>query len=392
MSSKIRYTSSINYKPILAGVLVVALAAAGFMYVQNRRDVNTFAVVCPASSYSMAEKLTAAYTAQHPDVTMELNAMDDGECTAENIADMLDSGKADVAFLPAGICPADLEGVRLYDVRSIYHAASPQLAVASQAEAPLYALPLAGQADVLLYNPAMLEGTGEAAPRNWSEFFATLNFLDETGVTALRLESLEEDSFARLALLDACVTYGSAEIGMDAAADGSMNGGKDLYAQLMTYFAETEDACVPAVSHDRALTSFRKGGCAMVFATSAEYAQLKAEGVDCAAAPISGIFDEAHYAVTPTCSVAAAARVQGETADSFFAWLLQKDAQEIIADETGDFPMASGISESKTFPSLVVRADDAEHSVALLSSLWQAGSDDRRQCLTESLELKEMAA
>lgn len=390
--SKIQYTSSVNYKPILIGALAVALVAVGYLSLHQRQDTTAFTVVCPAASYSMAEKLTAAYADLHPEVTMDLSALADEECTAEHLSERLDSGKTSIAFLPAAISPADLDSARLMDVRGIYHAAAAQLAVSSQAEAPLYALPLAGQADVLLYHPKQLKQAGGAAPRSWNEFFATLNFLGQTDKIALRLESLEEDSYGRLALLDTCLTYGSPELGTDAVSGNEANAGLDLYNQLVASFAECEGSCAEAVSHDRALTSFKKNGCAMVFATSAEYAALKKAGVDCAAVPISGLYDEVHYAVTPTCSVAVSAKAEGENVSKFLTWLLQKDAQEIVSAETGDFPMAAGIADSKAFPDLVVRTDDTDTSAALLSSLWQANASDRQLVLTASLEQKGAAA
>lgn len=370
---------------LLAGAF--ALAVLGVVFYLGHRDTTDFVVLCPESCAATAEMLIAGYCGENPDVSMRVNALPDEEYTDEAVANCLDEGGANLAVLTPGMKPTALEGASLRDMQPIFEGDSSCFTLSIKQGDPLLALPLCGEVGVVLYRPDLMEAAGGSVPRTWDDLYMAVILLDSAGVSGLCLEQELQGSYTDLSILDSSLTYGLQEedVGSEAVVKKSPNEGFSLYTQTRDGLEGLLDVCVTAQTHEEALELFAAGDCAMVFATSREYASLLGQDVDCGAFAIPGKSDKTHYSFTPTYSLAVSKSVRGSASDKLFAWLLSATAQQAICDATQNYPVLNGVAADEEASALLMGGDDESH-LAVLSALWRAPEKDSAKCIDAAAE------
>ncbi|MFB8755647.1 extracellular solute-binding protein [Streptomyces nigra] len=171
------------------------------------------------SSRAYWDKLTDAYEAEHPGVTVDVEVYSWNEVDAK-VKEMVAAGEApDLAQIGAyaDYAAKDL----LYeadDLLSIPVQADlvPQLAEAGQVDGVQYGIPFASSTRLLFYNKSLFEQAGLTAPRTWKELAADAAALKARGVTypyALPLGSEEAQAETMQWLLSGGGGYTDPQLG-----------------------------------------------------------------------------------------------------------------------------------------------------------------------------------
>ncbi|MFE2814199.1 extracellular solute-binding protein [Streptomyces nigra] len=180
------------------GTVVAVVAALGMTAVLGgcgvTGDTDDVTLTLVAADYGDSEatssrkywdKLTEAYEAEHPGVTVDIEVYSWNEVDAK-VKEMVAAGEApDLAQIGAYadyaakdlLYPAD-------DLLSIPVQADlvPQLAEAGQVDGVQYGLPFASSTRLLFYNKTLFQQAGLSAPRTWKELAAAAAALKAQGV------------------------------------------------------------------------------------------------------------------------------------------------------------------------------------------------------------------